>query len=86
MELEYFFANGTAAFINGPANLHNIEPKNPSDWIILDIWALGNFISVGILFSIAFLYLVVCLFVNNNSWGKLFPVSILIFILKVNPF
>ena len=32
-----FFANGTATFINGPANLLNKEPKNPPDLIILDI-------------------------------------------------
>ena len=30
-----FFANGTATFINGPANLLNNEPKNPLDRIIL---------------------------------------------------
>ena len=80
-----FFLKGTATFINGPANLLNNEPESPPEWIILDIWALHNFISVDILFSVAFPYLVVCLVVNNNSWGKLFPLNILIFILKVTP-
>ena len=44
MDLKYFFANGTAAFIKGPANILNNEPKNPPDWIALDIWALESFI------------------------------------------
>ena len=65
-------AKGTAAFINGPANLLNNEPKNRLDWIILGTYILDNFISVDILFSIAFLNLVVCLAVNNNSWGNFF--------------
>ena len=37
-----FFAKGIATFINGPANLLNKDPKNPSDWIILEIWALES--------------------------------------------
>ena len=61
------FANGPAVFINKPANLLNNEPKNPPDWIILDIWVLDNFISVDIIFSIALLNLVVCFVVKNNS-------------------
>ena len=32
-----FFAKGIATFINGPANLLNNDPKNPPDWIILEI-------------------------------------------------
>ena len=32
-----FFAKGTAIFINGPANLLNNDPKNPPNWIILEI-------------------------------------------------
>ena len=43
-----FFANGIATFINGPANLLNNDPKNPPDWIILEIWA-GNYRSVDML-------------------------------------
>ena len=27
------------SFINGPANLLNKDPKNPPDWIILEIYA-----------------------------------------------
>ena len=32
-----FFAKGIAIFINGPANLLNNDPKNPPNWIILEI-------------------------------------------------
>ena len=31
MELKYFFAKGTATFINGPADLLNNDPRNPPD-------------------------------------------------------
>ena len=55
-----FFGNGTATYFNGPAILVNNEPKNPPDWIILEIWVLGNFMSADILFSNAFLKLVFC--------------------------
>ena len=37
-----FVAKGIANFINGPANLLNNDPKNPPDWIILEIWALNQ--------------------------------------------
>ena len=79
------FAKGTATFVNGPENLLNDDPKIPPDWIILDISALESFISVDIWFSNTFLKIVFCLVVNNNSWGKLFPLNILIFTLKVTP-
>ena len=36
-EAKIFFAKGTATFVNGPANLLNNDPKNPPDWIILEI-------------------------------------------------
>ena len=85
IELKYFFANKTATFINEPANLLNNEPKNHPGWFILNIWALDNLISVDILLSFVFLNLVDCLVVNNNSWGKLFLLNILMFILKVAP-
>ena len=62
--------------MKGPANLLNNAPKKPSYWIILDICVADNFISVYILLSNAFVILVVCLVVNNNSWGKLFPLKI----------
>ena len=57
MDLKYFFAKGTATFINGPANLLNNDPKNPPDWIILEIWALESFKSVDIMLLNAFLAL-----------------------------
>ena len=44
-----FLAKETATFINGPANLLNNYPKNPPDWIILEIGALEFFKSVDIL-------------------------------------
>ena len=58
-----FFIVGNPVFNNGPRSL----PRNHPDLIILDISALLSFIPVGILFSIAFLSLVVCLIVSNNS-------------------
>ena len=54
------FAKGTATFINGPAN----DPKNPLNWIILEIWALESFMSVDILllcYSMHFLASFFCL-------------------------
>ena len=65
-----FLANGIATFINGPANLLNNLPKNPPDCINFFICALLNFKSVAILLFIAFLKLVLCLVVNNNSCGS----------------
>ena len=41
-------AKETAIFINGQANLLNNDPKNPPDWIILEIWALESFKSVDV--------------------------------------
>ena len=43
-----FFAKGIATLINGPAILLNNDPKNPPDWIILEIWALESFKSVDV--------------------------------------
>ena len=37
-----FFINGNPVFINGPRSL----PRNPPDYIILDIWVFDNLISV----------------------------------------
>ena len=62
-----FLTNGIATFINGPANLLNNLPKKPPDCINFFICALLNFISVAKLLLIAFLSLVFCLVVNNNS-------------------
>ena len=50
--------------------LLNQEPKDPHDWIILDIWALLSFISVQILLAKTSLILVVCLVVRSNSYGS----------------
>ena len=44
-----FFVKEIATFINGPANLLKNDPKNPPDWIILEIYALESFKSVDIL-------------------------------------
>ena len=83
MELKKIFASGTGTFINGSAILINNEPKNPRDWIILDIWTLENSISAEILFLNAYLNFFFCFVVDYNSWIKLLPLKNLIFILKV---
>ena len=85
MVLKHFFAKGTAIFINGSANLLNNDPKNPPDWITLEIWALKSFKSVDILLLKVFLTFVFCLVVSNNSCGKLFPLNIFKLILKELP-
>ena len=76
MEPTIFFDKGTATFINGPDNLLNNDPKNPPDWIILEIWALKSFKSVHKLLLKAFLSFVFCIAVNNNSCGKSFSTNI----------
>ena len=80
-----FLANGNATFINGPANLLNNLPKNPPDYIIFFICALLNFISVAELLLRAFLNLVFCLVVNNNSCGVSFLLNFLMPHLNVVP-
>ena len=50
--------------------LPNQEPKDPPDWIILDIWLLLSFISVEILLVKSFFILVVCVTVRNKSCGN----------------
>ena len=50
--------------------LPNQEPKDPTYWIIVDIWALIRFIYVDILLAKAFLNFVVYLVVRNNSYGN----------------
>ena len=80
-----FLANGIATFINGPTNLINNLPKNPSDCINFFIWTLLNFISVAKLLLIAFLSLVFCLVVNNNSRGSSSLLKFLIPNLNVAP-
>ena len=66
-------------------NLLDNDPKNPSDWVILQIWALESFKSNDILLLSAFLSFVFCLVVSNNSCGRSFPSSILELILRVVP-
>ena len=51
------------------SNLLNNLPKNPPDCIIFFICVLLNFISVAEFLLRAFLNLVFCLVVNNNSCG-----------------
>ena len=80
-----FFAKGIAIFINGPAGLLNNDPKYLPDWFILEICTLESFKSVEILLLKAFLSFVFCLAVYNNSCGRLFPLNIFKFILKVLP-
>ena len=62
-----------ATFINEPASLFNNDPKNPPDWIILDVWPLESVKSVHILSLNTFLSFVFCLVANNNSRGRSFP-------------
>ena len=50
--------------------LPNQELKDPSDWIILDIWLSLSFIFVDIFLPKVFLVWVVCLVVRNNSCGN----------------
>ena len=80
-----FLANGNATFINGPANLLNNLPKNPPDCIIFFICVLLNFVSVAELLLRAFLNLVFCLVVNNNSCGSSSLLKFLIPNLNVAP-
>ena len=54
-QLFLFLMELTATFISGPASLLNNDPKNPPDWIILEIWALESFISVDKFLLSAFL-------------------------------
>ena len=59
-----------AAFVSAFfPKLANQEPKGLPDWIILDFWALLSFLSAEILLAKAFLILVACFVVRNNSWG-----------------
>ena len=84
-QLFLFLMELTATFISGPASLLNNDPKNPPDWIILEIWALESFKSANILLLNAFLRFVFCLVVKNNSWGTSFSSNIFQFILRVVP-
>ena len=50
--------------------LPNQGPKDPLDWIILDIWVWRSFISVDKLLGKTFPILVVYLVVRKNSFGN----------------
>ena len=50
------FAYVTATFINGPAIILNNAPKNPPDWILLDVWVVGNFISADMVSNAFFTF------------------------------
>ena len=65
--------------------LPNQEPKDQPDWIILDIWAIQSFISVEILLAKAFLTLVVCLVVTNNSYRNSLSSKFFLFSLNIAP-
>ena len=62
-----FFNTEVAGLINLGNNLPKIEANAPPDIIIFFIYALLNFISVDMLFSMLFLNLVVCFCIKNNS-------------------
>ena len=65
--------------------LANQEPKDSPYWFISDIWALLSFISVEILLAMAFLILVVCLVVRNNSCDNSSSWKFFLFILNIVP-
>ena len=65
-EAKTFYVEEIATFINGPANLLKNDPRNPPDWIILDIWTLESFKSVDILLLNLFLIFDFCLVADNN--------------------
>ena len=65
---KFSLAKGKAIFVSSFfPKLPKQEPKDPSDWIILDILVLLSYISVDILLPKTFLILTVCLVVRNNS-------------------
>ena len=63
--------------------LPNQEPKDLPDWIILDIWALLSFISVDIFLAKAFLILVICFGVRNNSCDNSSSLKFFLFSLNI---
>ena len=65
--------------------LANQEPKDSPYWFISGIWALLSFISVEILLAMAFLILVVCLVVRNNSCDNSSSWKFFLFILNIVP-
>ena len=62
-----FLANGTATFINGPANLPNKFLKILLIVSFLIIEFFDNLISVDVFLAKALRIFATCLLVNNNS-------------------
>ena len=64
---ELSLATGIGMFVSAfLPKLPNQEPKDPPNWIILDVWVLLIFVSVHILFSKVFFILFVCLADRSN--------------------
>ena len=53
---------GTATFISGTAHLSYNAPRNPSDGMIIDNYAILSFITVDILLAKTFIILVLFVF------------------------
>ena len=66
-----FFINGNPVFSKGPSNL----PKNPPDSILFGNWVFKSLMPIDELLANALQMLETCLFVSNNSCGKL-PLSL----------
>ena len=63
-----FYTNGNPVFNNGPIS----PPRNLSGCIILDNLVFDNLISVDKIIAKALRIFATCLFVNKNSYVKLF--------------
>ena len=74
VELQFFISDNPGSK-NGPKSL----PRNPPDCIILDNWVFNNLISVDDLLARVLPRLATCLLVNDNLWGKLISLSLMIF-------
>ena len=71
-------AKGIAIFVSASfLKLRNEKPKDPPDWMILDIWALLSFISIDRLLANAFLILVVYLVLRNRFKFFIFNVFLI---------
>ena len=71
-------AKGIAIFVSAFfPKLRNEKPKDPPDWMILDIWALLSFISIDRLLANAFLILVVYLVLRNRFEFFIFKVFLI---------
>ena len=79
-------AKGRARFVSVSfPKLANQETKDPPDRIILDTSTLLSFVFVNILLAKAFLILVVCLAVKDNSCGNSSYSKFFLFILNIVP-